>query len=149
MKEQDRKNLLIILVVVLIVICTGCTFTSKNTVQQTETDSSANQSPEEQKYQKAKELYDSGMYIDAVNIFYEINSYRDSIDYYYKSVYQLGKKYLGEKDYDLAVENFKKISGYQDADDQIKECSYQQAKDYLTEKNTKKIQGSSKNIERD
>ena len=95
-------------------------------------------SMEEQNYQKAMELRSEGMYQDAADLFQKNGSYRDSMEQYYQTLYELGRKKMAELAYDEAKSWFSKISGYQDADELAVNCDYKMAVSYYRDGKYKK-----------
>ena len=84
------------------------------------------------------ELRIQGMYEDAAGLFLENSTYGDSMEQYYQTLYEFGKKKMSEDAYEEAKLLFSKISGYQDADQKAMECNYKIAIGYYRDGEYKK-----------
>lgn len=141
MKENKNKGLLIcIIVLAIIIIAGGFVFSYYLGKSSSSRKASGNGeiSIEEQRYQKAVELRIQGMYEDAAGLFLENSTYEDSMEQYYQTLYEFGKKKMSEDAYEEANLLFSKISGYQDADQKAMECNYKIAIGYYRDGKYKK-----------
>lgn len=141
MKENKNKGLVIcIIVLAIIIIAGGFVFSYYLGKSSSSRKASGNGeiSIEEQRYQKAVELRIQGMYEDAAGLFLENSTYGDSMEQYYQTLYEFGKKKMSEDAYEEANLLFSKISGYQDADQKAMECNYKIAIGYYRDGEYKK-----------
>lgn len=130
MKESKNKGLLICIIVLVVIIFVGgfafSYYLGRNSGEKEQAVVNATPTPsiDEQKYQKAIELREQGMYQDAADLFRENSTYKDSMEQYYQTIYEFGLKKMSEGDYEEAKTWFNKISGYEDAEKQAMDCDY-------------------------
>ncbi|SEH86745.1 TIR domain-containing protein [Ruminococcus flavefaciens] len=79
------------------------------------------------RYNKAVSLLSNGDYEDAINIFNDINNFKDSNDKINECKYKKALSLLSNDKYDEAINEFSNICGYKDSIIQIIECNYQKA----------------------
>lgn len=96
----------------------------------------------EEKYQEAIELFNSRDYENALVIFEEISTYKESSAYIEKckklineDKYQLAITYLNAGDFDKAISIFEDIIDYKDSQTLIFECKYQKGLKFVKEDN--------------
>lgn len=143
MKENKSKGLVICIIILAAIILVGGFasgyYLGRSSVKE---EVVANTTPtpsiEEEKYQKAIELREQGMYQDAADLFHENSTYKDSMEQYYQTLYELGQKKMSEGDYEEAKTWFSKISGYEDAEKQVMDCDYNIAVAYYRDGEYKK-----------
>ena len=129
MKENKNKGFIICIIILAAVILVGgfafSYYLGRDSVkEEVVVNATPTPSIEEQKYQKAIELREQGMYQDAADLFHENSTYKDSMEQYYQTLYELGQKKMSEGDYEEAKTWFNKISGYEDAEKQAMDCDY-------------------------
>ena len=83
------------------------------------------------KYKNANELLENRNYKEAIQIFKELDDYKDSKELLLDSYYKQGISYLDNKNYGDALRSFENIAGYKDTDNLIKEVKYQNAIEML------------------
>ena len=79
-------------------------------------------------YTKAVALYESGDYMEALEIFAELGDYEDSADMAVKCNYQIAKQHFEKKAYTEAIAEFEALAGYEDSADLLMQCRYEYAK---------------------
>jgi len=75
-------------------------------------------------YNKAMSLYDNKDYGEAIEIFSNMNGYRNSQEMITRSIYQYGIKLLESGEYESALQQFGKVESYEDTSKYIIECNY-------------------------
>lgn len=145
MNENKNKGLIIcIIILIAIIFAGGIAFSyqlgknSNNQEEEAANTAAPTPSIEEQNYQKAIELRSQGMYQDAADLFRANGAYKDSMEQYYQTLYELGQEKMSESAYEEAKSYFSRISGYQDADKQAMDCDYKIAVGYYRDGKYKK-----------
>ncbi|MBE6765140.1 MAG: hypothetical protein E7546_04600 [Ruminococcaceae bacterium] len=77
-------------------------------------------------YKKAMELYDNGQYVEASEMFAELDDYEDSVKMAKECTYNRGCELISASDFAGASAMFEKISGYRDSDEKFDFCRIEQ-----------------------
>lgn len=83
------------------------------------------------KYNDAMALSEEGKYVEAIEVFEELGSYKDSEDQLRKNNYVVAEGYYNTKDYTNAAQYYEKCSDYEDSGEKLKECWYQMARAFI------------------
>lgn len=83
------------------------------------------------KYNNAVKLYEASEFDEAIDVFSNLDDYKDCADQINNCKYGKAMSYAKAGKYDEAISIFDKIKGYKDSADQIKDCKYNIAISYV------------------
>ncbi len=86
------------------------------------------------KYERALAHMEKGGFAEAVELFEDLENYKDSKDKVKEAMYAQAEKYLQDKNYEQAYEAFYKAGDYKDSGDRAKEASYLNAQECIKAK---------------
>ena len=86
------------------------------------------------KYERALAHMEKGGFAEAVELFEDLENYKDSKDKVKEAMYAQAEKYLQDKNYEQAYEAFYKAGDFKDSGDRAKEASYLNAQECMEAK---------------
>jgi len=84
------------------------------------------------KYNKAQSLFDDGSYDEAIELYTELDQYKDASAKILEVKYAKAEQLLADKDYDAAAALYEELADYNNASERLQEVDYSRAGDLLT-----------------
>lgn len=85
-------------------------------------------------YNRAQKLMKAGQYNEAIEIFKQLDGYRDSTEMVTKCHYQIAIDLFNSGEYGNAREIFLALNNYLDCDDMVRDCDYETANTFFDKK---------------
>lgn len=121
-KTKSKKKLIPILAVILVLVIAAVAITFFTVIKPT------------MKYNEAVDLMHSKKYEDAIEIFSELDGYKDSETKINECNYKIAIKLMDDEKFEEAIEIFTELGEYKDCKTKINECNYAIANELMDDK---------------
>ena len=121
-KTKSKKKLIPILAVILVLVIAAVAITFFTVIKPT------------MKYNEAVDLMHSKKYEDAIEIFSELDGYKDSETKINECNYKIAVKLMDDEKFEEAIEIFTELGEYKDCKTKINECNYAIANELMDDK---------------
>ena len=121
-KTKSKKKLIPILAVILVLVIAAVAITFFTVIKPT------------MKYNEAVDLMHSKKYEDAIEIFSELDGYKDSETKINECNYEIAVKLMDDEKFEEAIEIFTELGEYKDCKTKINECNYAIANELMDDK---------------